>query len=77
MREDDRIREHIATVRVRDSDETASLIRRIQRACWPGGVASDRSEPSARRWLERWRPARAAGPVPACSCARGHCQVCN
>jgi hypothetical protein len=76
MHEDDRIREHIATVSVRDEAETQSLIRRIQRACWPGG-AGDRTEPSARRWLERWRPASAAGPLPACSCAHGHCLVCN
>jgi hypothetical protein len=48
----------------------------MQRYCWPGG-AGDRTEPSARNWLERWRPARAAGPIPACSCAHGHCAVCN
>jgi hypothetical protein len=76
MRDEDRIREHILTVAGRDAMATASLARRIQRVCWPGGVA-DRIEPSARHWLERWRPARAAGPVPACSCARGHCTVCN
>jgi hypothetical protein len=76
MRDEDRIREHIAIVIARDEGETASLIRRFQRTCWPGG-SGDRTEPSARRWLERWRPARAAGPVPACSCARGRCAVCN
>ena len=76
MRDEDRIREHIATVIARDEAETASLVRRIQRVCWPGGPG-DRSEPSARRWLQRWHPARAAGPVPACSCAHGRCRVCN
>jgi len=76
MRDEDRIREHIATVAARDEMETASLIRRIQHICWPGG-SGDRTEPSACRWLERWRPARAAGPVPACSCAGGRCAVCN
>jgi hypothetical protein len=76
MRDEQRIRDHIATVRVRDDAETASLIRRIQRNCWPGG-AVDRREPSAIRWLQRWRPARAAGPVPSCSCSRGYCLVCN
>jgi hypothetical protein len=76
MRDDDRIREHILTVAARDPWETASLARRIQRTCWPGGPG-DRIEPGARRWLQRWRPARAAGPIPACSCARGHCSVCN
>jgi hypothetical protein len=76
MRDEDRIREHIASVTARGELETASLARRIQRACWPGGPG-DRTEPSARRWLERWRPASAGAPVPVCSCAHGHCAVCN
>lgn len=76
MRDEDRIREHIATIIVRDAAETQTLIRRIQRACWPGGPG-DRTEPSARSWLQRWRPARAAGPLPACECAGGRCIVCN
>ena len=76
MRDEDRIREHIASVTARDDAETLSLIRRFQRACWPGG-ANDRIEPRARHWLQRWRPASAAGPVPSCSCAHGRCAVCN
>jgi hypothetical protein len=76
MRDEDRIRKHIATVDARDDAATQTLIRRWQRACWPGG-SGDRTEPSARRWLERWRPARAAAPVPSCSCADGRCIVCN
>jgi len=76
MRYEDSIRDHIATVSGRDDAETQSLIGRMQRYCWPGG-AGDRTEPSARNWLERWRPARAVGPIPACSCAHGHCAVCN
>jgi hypothetical protein len=76
MHDEDRIREHIATVIARDDAETQSLIRRFQRACWPGG-SHDRIEPSARNWLQRWRPASAAGPVPSCSCAHGRCAVCN
>jgi len=76
MRDEDRIREHIVTLDARDDAETQTLIRRITRTCWPGG-AGDRMEPSARRWLERWRPARAAGPIPSCSCAHGRCAVCN
>jgi len=76
MRYEDRIRDHILTVAGRDAMATDALSRRFQRTCWPGGMA-DRLEPSARRWLARWRPARAAGPIPACSCARGHCAVCN
>jgi hypothetical protein len=76
MRDEDRIREHIATVIARDEAETQTLIRRMQRACWPGG-SGDRTEPSARRWLERWRPTRAAGPIPACPSPHRHCPVCN
>lgn len=76
MREEDRIREHIERLSTRDEAETATLVRRISRACWPGGLG-DRMEPSASRWLQRWRPARAAAPVPSCSCAVGHCAVCN
>jgi hypothetical protein len=76
MHDDDRIREHIAAVTARNEAETHTLIGLIQRACWPGG-AGDRTEPSARSWLKRWRPAQAAGTVPVCSCARGYCAVCN
>ena len=76
MRDEDRIREHIADVGARGEAETSFLSSRIQRACWPRGVG-DRMEPYARRWRAHWRPARAAGPVPACSCARGRCLICN
>jgi hypothetical protein len=72
---DETIREHIAAVHARDEPATRTLIARMQRACWPGG--GDRTEPSARPWLARWRPARASGPVPVCSCAHGRCAVCN
>jgi hypothetical protein len=73
---DDRIPEHIAAITARGEAETQTLITRMQRGCWPGG-GDDRTHPSARRWLERWRPARAAGPVPLCSCVHGYCAVCN
>jgi hypothetical protein len=43
---------------------------------WPGGV-EDRSEPIAVQWLRRWRPDMITGRLPACSCRRGHCAVCN
>jgi hypothetical protein len=76
MRDEDRIRNHIQTVTVRNQIETAKMMRLILRSCWPGGLG-DRLEPNARRWLQRWRPARAAGPVPACSCASGRCTLCN
>jgi hypothetical protein len=72
---DDLIRWHIA--RLAEGSETAA--RRLTASaqdCWPGGLA-DRSEPVARGWLRLWRPARSAGMVPRCSCAAGHCAVCN
>lgn len=39
--------------------------------------ADDRTIPAAREWLARWRPARAAVPIRACTCAAGRCAVCN
>jgi hypothetical protein len=75
MDDETTIRAHIASVTARDDAGSATLIQRFQRACWPGG--GDRTEPSALLWLQRWRPARAAGSVPVCSCAAGHCTVCN
>jgi hypothetical protein len=43
---------------------------------WLGG-AEERTVPAAREWLARWRPARAAVAVQACSCAAGRCAICN
>lgn len=56
--------------------EAARLAARSLRAGWPGGVA-DSARPAAHAWLSRWRPARIGAPLPACSCPRGHCAVCN
>jgi len=56
-----------------DTDRLAAMLRE---GCWPGG-AVDRSEPGAREWLRRWRPASSAPPMFECSCARGRCRVCN
>jgi hypothetical protein len=72
---DEIIRWHIA--RLAERDGTAA--RRVTAAagqCWPGGTA-DRTEPAARHWLRRWGPARGTAMLPACSCATGHCAVCN
>jgi hypothetical protein len=37
----------------------------------------DRTEPRAREWVRRWRPARYVAAPPACACAHGACLVCN
>jgi hypothetical protein len=70
------IRQHIQAVAERDEAASLSLAGRFHRACWPGAGA-DRTDPSARGWLRRWRPARAAATTPVCSCAAGRCAVCN
>jgi hypothetical protein len=41
------------------------------------GSANDRHEPAAAEWVRRWRPARAAAPLPSCACAAGRCGICN
>jgi hypothetical protein len=74
--DDERIHEHIAAVDRRDEAEALTLIGRIQRTYWPGGEG-DRTEPSGRGWLQRWRPARSGAALPACSCTQGRCAVCN
>jgi hypothetical protein len=37
----------------------------------------DRLDPLALEWLRRWSPQPAHVPPPACSCADGHCLICN
>lgn len=49
---------------------------RMVATCWPGGPA-DRNDPVAKQWLRRWRPGTAGAPLPVCTCAAGHCAVCN
>jgi hypothetical protein len=72
----DEIREHIQSAAVRQSAERRRLTARMLRRCWPGG-AEDRTEPAARNWIRRWRPAKGAAILPACSCASGRCVLCN
>lgn len=76
MHDADRIRDHIAAVSRQGPADALTHVERIQRACWPGGE-SDRTDPAARRWVERWRPARAGAALRMCSCAQGPCAVCN
>ena len=74
--DDDFIRTQIEALAARTRREDRTIVRRIQTACWPGGVA-DRAESVALRWLRQWRPASANLVLPACSCSRGHCALCN
>ena len=76
MHDDDLIREHIESAAARAPGETRRLTAEIVSSCWPGG-AEDRTEPAARVWVRRWRPSTWAARLPSCSCARGHCVVCN
>ncbi|MHB8692776.1 MAG: hypothetical protein ACYDHH_16180 [Solirubrobacteraceae bacterium] len=73
---DDSIRQHIETVAARASRETSRLTEQLVGSCWPGG-SDDRTEPAARGWVARWRPAVSGAPTPVCACAGGSCTVCN
>jgi hypothetical protein len=67
---------HITSVRTRTSIHTTALTAALVRQSWPAGIA-DRTEPAALAWVKRAGP-RLLGPLPsACSCAGGHCLVCN
>jgi hypothetical protein len=44
--------------------------------CWPGG-ASDRTEPVARGWVQRWGPNLLGEVAFDCTCAEGRCTLCN
>ncbi|HEY5428459.1 MAG TPA: hypothetical protein VIK04_05025 [Solirubrobacteraceae bacterium] len=68
--------EHIRAISERHAPQTRGLITRIVSACWPGG-SPDRTERAASQWLRRWRPERAGATLPMCTCAAGHCPVCN
>jgi hypothetical protein len=69
------IHEHIAALDTRTPAETNRLMSSILGSCWPGGA--DRTEPGALDWVRRWRPDRIGAELLACSCARGHCALCN
>ena len=70
------IREQIVSGAARDVIQARRLIADIAGAYWPGG-AGDRVDPVALDWLRRWRPATASAATPTCSCAHGHCTICN
>jgi hypothetical protein len=73
---EDFIRQQIQSTAARDTRQTRNLIALIAGACWPSG-GGDRTDPVALDWLRRWGPARSRAALPVCSCARGHCAVCN
>jgi len=66
---------HIESVARRQAVEAERMVTTMLRRCWPGG--EDRTEPGAREWVRRWRPARGGSTVPACTCPSGACLVCN
>jgi hypothetical protein len=70
------IHERITALDARTPAETGLLMARVLRASWPGG-GEDRSEPGALDWIRRWHPERIGVTLPGCSCALGHCLVCN
>jgi hypothetical protein len=73
----DELRIHLdASVTASRPAELREMTSRIVSACWPGGH-EDRSLPAARAWFRYWRPQRAGATLPVCSCASGHCAVCN
>jgi hypothetical protein len=76
MHERPHIRRLIESVANRTDGQHRELARTMAGRSWPGGGA-DRKEPAAVHWLRRWAPRPAPLLPPLCSCAHGHCQVCN
>jgi hypothetical protein len=66
----------VTSIASRTAAETQQLATMLSTWCWPGG-RSDRSEPSALEWVRRWGPSRLTAEPLDCSCAAGHCAVCN
>ena len=73
---DPAIATHIESVSARSVLDTDRLMAAMLARSWPGG-AVDRTDAMALEWVRRWGP-RTAGVTPvACTCARGHCALCN
>lgn len=53
-----------------------AMTARLVAYCWPGGQP-DRYNPAAVPWVREWGALRTGGAVPECTCASGHCDVCN
>ncbi|MEA2478901.1 MAG: hypothetical protein QOJ07_823 [Thermoleophilaceae bacterium] len=54
-----------------------ALLARLIRRCWPVGLDDRTQPPIAVEWMRRGGPARALPVAVDCSCAAGHCPVCN
>ena len=70
------LRPHIETASLPSGYQARQLTSRIVTTCWPGG-ADDHVDRAALEWLRLWRPRHGVPSLPACSCAHGHCAVCN
>jgi hypothetical protein len=68
---------HLIGIAERETtDGRAGLADSLHRWCWPGGAA-DRTEPVGRGWVRRWGPNLLGEVAFDCTCARGHCSLCN
>jgi hypothetical protein len=71
-----RVRHLIGTAERATTDGRAGLADSLRRWCWPGG-GEDRTEPVARAWVRRWGPTLLGEVAVECTCADGHCSLCN
>jgi hypothetical protein len=71
-----RARAHIAAMERRTSADHDRLAEILAARAWPGG-GEDRTEPAAHAWVRRWGRACAHTVALECTCAQGHCAVCN
>jgi hypothetical protein len=66
----------VDSIATRGAAQADGLLSGMTHRFWPGGT-SDRTVPSARRWLSRWSPRRVELPQRECTCAAGRCELCN
>jgi len=72
----DELQHHIDSAAPLGCSESRRLTSLVVRACWPGGP-EDRPERFALDSLRRWHPIQTTAELPECSCATGHCILCN
>jgi hypothetical protein len=66
----------VEAVATRSDADAQRLTAVLGQRCWPGG-SSDHTERGALDWVRRWGPRRDAPRLAQCSCAHGHCALCN
>jgi hypothetical protein len=66
----------VESIASRSAVEREELAAATLRHVWPVGPV-DRTVPAALEWLRRWGPKRSTISPPDCSCAIGHCALCN